>query len=405
MAKRQLTVLPMIWRLLMWLLSASLLAVLTACGTDPGVGTGLPTSTPESTGTISVATATPVPGRAAIPLTSIRMLNATSGWALSETDILKTQDGGLHWKSLRQIQVGGLDAQPQGAFMDSNHAWVAYHDAQGPNGTFTILRTTDGGASWQNSNISSALDGISTPHFVNTQWGWIEAYHFQGMHHTSGELFRTNDGGVSWSLIANTDAQPQTGLTNGGNGLSFKDTQNGWITGEIPSSRAFLETTGNGGDAWHAQSLPIPDGLTSESVGDTITTPPVFFGNDGLLPVSLFSNETDFDMYITHDGGRTWAAQPLARLDMNQNGDASIDNIYVLTMNQSWMNAKTGFYGSTDGGKTWHHLSDLPQPIGKMSFVDATHGWAIGTRSNKNPLLLATSDGGKTWQQMNYTLQ
>ena len=57
-------------------------------------------------------------------------------------------------------------------------------------------------------------------------------------------------------------------------------------------------------------------------------------------------------------------------------------------------------FRTTDGGATWTPLSVPGFRLGPMTFVDAQHGWAVGTTDdfpNRNTVILFSSDGGATW--------
>src|SRR5205807_1636876 len=99
--------------------------------------------------------------------------------------------------------------------------------------------------------------------------------------------------------------------------------QNIWDTIEVVSpsrdgvaipTNPVAFVTHNGGKSWQQQTLPSIDGLANMLY---TTTPPVFFGNYGLMPV-LFrpgptTNESSkavfgLSIYITQDGGIHWSS-------------------------------------------------------------------------------------------------
>ncbi|MBV9230516.1 MAG: hypothetical protein JOZ18_14500 [Chloroflexi bacterium] len=386
-------------------LSTSFIALLTvllvACGTigNGGQATGGDSAAPTPT-------APPVTKPADTPLISIRMIDQRNGWALTGNAILKTVDGGLHWQTVKTLPAVSLTSAA--AFRDKNYAWVTFHEARAAQGVFTMLLTTNGGASWQTVTIQdptgvSMYDGIDRPHFITTQEGWVTTGQAEGMHHSSMAIFHTTDGGLHWTMIANTSPQSQSGLPDGGNktGISFKDSQAGWVTAEIPAIYAWLYMTSDGGKTWQQQTLPIPKEFSNaELVGDFTTTPPVFFGNDGILPTMMFYRSQSYMvLYVTHDGGKTWTSTTPTPID----GDGS--NIYVADMQHAWFSDRTTFYATSDGGKSWAKLGQTPSEIGAMSFVDANNGWGIGLPGNKSPLLLHTTDGGRMWQSITYYIQ
>src|SRR5581483_2625672 len=89
-----------------WIISIALLIpllALAACGSSAGSSTAQNTS--ATTGTSSASNpassvtsdtnADNAPQKPTVPLTWIRMLDHTHGWAITKTQILKTADGGL----------------------------------------------------------------------------------------------------------------------------------------------------------------------------------------------------------------------------------------------------------------------------------------------------------------------
>jgi len=378
-----------------------LVLILAAC-TGSGSGTvtinnsGSPTpaatATTASATPTATATTTPEP---TVPLTSIRMLNQTAGWALTKNAILKTADGGHTWLDVTPANAP-LNAQSSGDFMDGNYAWVA--TLQGS--TVTILRTSDGGVHWQSATFTTQQRGLDRPHFINTQDGWIATLTPQGMFHTDEEIYQTTDGGQSWTMVATT-ANAASGLPAAGNktGISFMNTTTGWATADIPADYSWLYKTTDGGKTWHNQPLPVPSGMSS--VGEFITTPPVFFGSTGIMPVLLFVQHGGIDLYVTNNGGQSWT--PTQYTGINS------QNVYVVDPQHAWATTTTAsnatvVYATSNGGKSWQQLSTLPQPVGTLSFIDDLHGWAIGTNTSSTPLLWSTSDSGQSWQSITYQI-
>src|SRR5579864_3861833 len=112
-------------------------------------------STSQNTGTQGN---TPVVDRAApshqlqqliSPITALRMLDHSKGWALTNQNILFTSDGGQHWKDVTPSgSTGNID---RGTFMNDKYAWVV---SLGQTNSVNVLRTSDGGQQWQSSTIS-----------------------------------------------------------------------------------------------------------------------------------------------------------------------------------------------------------------------------------------------------------
>jgi len=364
--------------------------LLAACGSAITVTGSQGSVTPRASS--PTATATPEP---TVPLTTIRMLGQMNGWALTQSAILKTSDGGQTWRDVTPAGIQ-LNAKSTGDFLDGNHAWVA--TLQGS--TVTVLRTSDGGASWQSATFPTQQRSLDRPHFITTQDGWMAAVTGQGMFHTDEEIYQTTDGGQNWTLVAST-SNPASGLPAEGNktGISFMNTTTGWATADIPAPYSWLYKTTDGGKTWHNQSLSLPSGLSN--VGEWITTPPVFFGTTGIMPVLLFASHGGIDLYVTYNGGQSWTPTQFSSI--------TSQNVYVVDPQHAWAtdtsNANTSIvYATSTAGQSWQQVSTLAQPVGTLSFIDDQHGWAIGGIGIATPLLWRTSDGGQSWQSIAYRI-
>nr|BBH86951.1 hypothetical protein KTC_17020 [Thermosporothrix sp. COM3] len=323
------------------------------------------------------------------PLTSIRMVDKLNGWALSKQGILKTTDGGQHWQSVTPSNITAHYTGARGAFLDNQNAWVA--TVQQQNGTITILHTTDGGQHWQNSQIQQqGIESIDMPHFVNANTGWLEVMGSPGAGSQGVYIYHTTDGS-QWELLGKSG---ENGINNGGfkSGISPLNAETFFATTRSTTGNPTdpgLYVSHDGAQSWQQQHLNPPHG--NENVQQMGTTPPVFFGNDGFLPVYITNNDgkTFLNLYRSENGGADWMAQ--SNVEMNAS------TVFVLDKNHAWASdQQTGkLYYTANGGASWQATEQAPGAFEEMSFVDASNGWAI-TKS----ALLHTTDGGKTWQEL-----
>ncbi len=310
-------------------------------------------------------------------LVSLDMVSSLQGWALApEQQVLRTTDGGSTW------QVVTPSGAPRGSFslasVNANRAWLAVGSRAADR--TVVYATQDGGANWSRAVIRRP--GLPQLDYLGGSTGFLLLHQSRSGWNEGISLLRTTDGGATWRLV--NAARPHDGSTLSGgqkSGVSFADLSNGWIAGSWGGNSVMLDATDDGGATWTKQHLPAPPGITTVK-GPVVTAPPRFFGEEsGVLPVLLFPQGMVF--YRTNDGGTHWV--PGAPIEQGQYSIASADDIFA-TDGQS-------IYRSTDGGAHWKAIQ-LTQtvPTDSLDFLGSSMGWASGGGK-----LLQTTDGGSTW--------
>ncbi|GHO88426.1 WD40/YVTN/BNR-like repeat-containing protein [Dictyobacter formicarum] len=370
----------------------------TSASTPPAATQG--TVAPTSSNTVASSTTSLNMGgttKPTLPLKSIRMLDTQNGWALTASSILRTADGGVHWKDVTPANAG-LNQFARGDFLNGQYAWIAIPPANMQEGAgIAILRTSNGGISWRRSKVNDPLVSIiDVPHFLNAQQGWLEASSTPGAGHAGSDIWHSIDGGQTWTkLSSNADS---SGLRLAYvNGISFKDALNGIAAGNLgaggDNSVPSIAITHTGGKTWQVMLLPhLLGGYTMISNN---SQPPVFFGNVVLLPVNVSTPSGNMlVLYRSNDSGQHWFQTSVVHI--------TAQNTYVLDPSYAWAtDTKSGkFYRTTDGGNHWNLASNTVYNLQALSFPSASAGWGISNQS-----LLHTTDGGKTWQPIHYTIQ
>jgi len=337
-------------------------------------------------------------------LISLHMIDLTTGWALSEHAVLRTTDGGLQWKNVTPPHTL-LTRKSIADFLTASLAWVTIPQTNGT--TTRVLWTADGGHTWQQSTVQATF--LKQITFIDSQHGWILA----GWGATGGAaeavgVFRTSDGGKTWSNVSNalpasTDIPPPGHLPYGGrkSGIHFLNTSTGWITGTAVVNDLFwLFVSHDGGATWNQQLLSLPPGVPSAQL--SFNSPTFFSDTDGVLPI-IFSDLITgrgiaTDIYVTHDGGATWKSTMLL--------PTAFGTIDFVDMQHGWATDGLALYTTSDGGQHWAKLSPGAnfKQITYLSFVSSTTGWAIGGQSNTSSFLLRTADGGKTWTPIPFSI-
>ncbi len=371
----------------------SCLVLLASCEL-PGSGTASQSPTP--TPSPSVPTPTPMPAQP-VNLQDIHMLDAMDGWAIASnsTQVLETTSGVAHWQ-IAQVSTGlQTYTLKSAAFLDSQNAWVAVQSAD----KYSLFYTFNGGGLWAETPILDEQGNITHMTFADALHGWFIFDKGQTATGDAMDLFQTSDGGNSWQPIATTDNTTggQIPYAASKTGLTFLNAMTGWLTGSEPGNgHAWLYTTDNGGTTWMAQTLSLPS--TNAHVS---TFPPTFFGTtDGILPVVLSTgSSTQLAIYTTHNGGTSWqSTAPMANLN---------PAVSFIDSNHGWAmsNSHNGsIYSTSDSGKHWTQISAQlaanVTSISKIDFVSSTNGWAIATIAGKASALFQTTNGGKTWTQV-----
>jgi photosystem II stability/assembly factor-like uncharacterized protein len=349
---------------------------------------------PGSTSTPAVV-AIPTPSTPPLPVVSspgiitLDMIDVNNGWGISETTVLHTTDGGATWHNATPAGLSGIPASS--FFLNTTTGWVTISGTDPTSGT--LYHTTDGGVTWTSTTVPFGGGSIK---FVDSQHGWELVSLSAGMSHEAVAVFRTSDGGATWSQVliddptvaGSSDSLPLVGDKNG---IAALDASHAWVTGSQPSSDfIYIYITQDGGTTWAHQDLTLPAGYSDAMTSADL---PVFFDTrDGVLPVLLFANNTGSDFYVSHDGGQTWTATtPVAQGSFL--AVASAADFFV------W-DGSAPLNVSHDAGASWSTVTpnvNLDGNMVSMDFVDASTGWAVTTDASSHYSLYKTTDGGSTW--------
>ncbi|MGD0610389.1 MAG: hypothetical protein ABSB41_02660 [Anaerolineales bacterium] len=355
-----------------------------------------PTEIPV-TPTPIAATATVLPPTPFFPVVaspqidSFYMLDASNGWAISDTSVLRTIDGGTTWYNVTPSGVSSLGVRASSFYLDASTAWVALMGTDPTNGT--LYRTTDGGATWTSVTVPFGGGWIK---FVDPSNGWDLVGLSAGMSHQAVAVFTTSDGGNTWSQVfiddptvtGSSDTLPLVGDKNG---ITALDTNHAWVTGAQPSSDfVYIYMSQDGGHTWAHQNVAIPSAYAG---GMTSANLPIFFGSTtGVLPVILIANSNGVVFYISQDAGQTWtASQPVP-----QGGFTSVASPADFFV---W-DGGTTLNASHDSGSTWSTVTpniNVQNNLASFQFVDSNTGWALTEDASRHHSLFKTSNGGATW--------
>jgi photosystem II stability/assembly factor-like uncharacterized protein len=365
------------------------------------------------------------PGAASRLPQDVKMVSPTIGWAKGTR---RTTDGGATWTNLAPPAPKYRDAGYGEFFLDATHAWVvdAVGSATACVDRFVVYSTSDGAATWQQVG-SVPRQGVSASavalEFLDSQTGWLYVPsngYYAGAR--TGPLYKTLDGGKSWTLVAAKAAWSSGACSAAGLPL-FSSPTTGWMpttcTDNTRSSMDLLVTR-DGGQTWTSQELikhycdlqAYPDGCVIAGPG-----PQFLDASNGWI---LDTNGPT--LLMTTDGGGTWVRHGLPSFTsyacQGKYGPTTCTNQFVVTATfvtpaEGWLilgdypgsgdRIKVRVEHTVDGGHSWAPLyvldaSTQDDVTGSLLFVDPNDGfWWLGSN------LLRTGDGGHTWTSVHMT--
>jgi photosystem II stability/assembly factor-like uncharacterized protein len=325
-------------------------------------------------------------------LTRFHFVDEVNGWGATETQVVRTDDGGVTWHNATPAALSQFGYAPS-FFLDARSAWLLVPDADYINGS--LVRTSDGGVTW---NISAVPFAYGNLQFIDPQNGFALASLGAGAGSQPVAVYRTSDAGANWTRVytnspddpAANDSLPLSGQKYG---ITFIDASRGWIGGNAPIDNfIYLYRTRDGGETWSEASLALPAEYQSAQTGNA--APQFFSQTDGILVVNLIlPADPGFVTIVfrTTDGGETWT--PGAAVPSGRPASFSSFNDGV-----AWGGAQ--FHATRDAGQTWAPVTpnvDFVASLGSIQFASSVIGWALTVNEASDPSLYKTTDGGASW--------
>jgi photosystem II stability/assembly factor-like uncharacterized protein len=281
-----------------------------------------------------------------------------------------------------------------------------------------IERSTDGGQSWTFSALPGCLQGCGgnlSLSFVDAEHGFAALGPAQV---SPSLLFATDDGGVTWTKVGRIP--DLEGVEIGGTQMEFTDPLDGWVVtgptfsanGQPSSPGGALYRTTDGGVSWSAPpGLPVAGqyGL------------PTFFGTRTGVALSNpgAAKGLSTSVLVTHDGGSTWARHPIPRIPgVGTYQPPGLGGRFVALGPSNWViDVGSALYRTTDAGHRW--VRSVPAPksgpgtVVAAYFSSAQNGLALALPPGcGNPVnarfadcgttvATATTDGGRSWRALN----
>jgi photosystem II stability/assembly factor-like uncharacterized protein len=289
--------------------------------------------------------------------------------------------------------VSSLLAQGFNHVHSSNGALVW---AAGQNGK--MFRSANGGVTWSEINLgtSGSIRGVWS------RGGKVWAVG------DSGNVYRSTNAGGNWQ--ADKLAINDRSL----NSVTFVSDAVGYAVG---NSGTILKTN-DGGATWIAQTSGITaklnevafvDASVGYAVGDNATVLKTVNGGAAWTPITapqLRENLSGVSargnlVYVTganemcaksSDGGTTWAA-----LNFKTDSRSDVTGVFIQSPTNVYFIGGGGYIRRTTNNDGSYTFGQHPMhaPLTSIFFYDAQRGWAV---NDKNNAIIMTTDGGATWQ-------
>jgi photosystem II stability/assembly factor-like uncharacterized protein len=320
------------------------------------------------------------------------------GWAVGAVEqggvnagyILRTTDGGATWQE--RSRLSGYDLVGVKA-VDAQNAWVV--GAPG-----LILRTRDGGTTWERQPLPDGVDSRSGPSNITAIDGdhaWVSF----GMTGIVPAFLQTVDG-RTWRKMPVDNSIP---ITASFQDISAVDTTHVWAAGALSDEDLPCKDRCGGivaffdGQNWRRQGA----GTFKNLDGNAVKV--VLIGINALDRQNAWTvGGAEMPVYQTHDGGATWGTDGKSVIvggDTNtavlvspQIGWAAGDHKSMLHTTDGWAN-----YTAATVGNTFSSITALDANWA----WGVTYAWSVLSagvgQDHPSGYVVRTCDGGAHWEE------
>jgi photosystem II stability/assembly factor-like uncharacterized protein len=300
-------------------------------------------------------------------LRGVSAVSERVAWASgSGSTVLRTIDGGLTWQKL-SVTAEVLDFRD----IDAIDRETAYVLAAGNGPASRIYKTTDGGKTW-----TMQFKSEDQKVFLDAMAFWDADHGIAFGDSIAGQFYilTTKDGGRVWSRVP-PDKLPRALENEGafaasGTNIALFSNTHAWIgTGAATKSRVLR--TADGGQTWQISDTPLTSGASAGifSIAFRDAKQGVIAGGDYRKEQEAINN-----LAVTNDGGITWT------LVKGLSGFRSVVAYVPNTKTLIALGPSGGDY-STDDGQTWNPITG--PGFDTFSFVPRKPiGWASGAKGS-----------------------
>jgi photosystem II stability/assembly factor-like uncharacterized protein len=337
---------------------------------------------------------------------------------------LQTDDGGNNWDTVRVKPVIENFYVNNIFFINQDTGFLGGAADQGGYRYHYVLKTIDGGTSWYQVNLSNS-NYSKYFCFPNADTGFslgpVDWY--------SNNLLRTTDGGETWQEYSNNFgdwflkgicmSETGIGFIVGGQGQIFKSNDWGtnWDTAftNLAPRVNFMDAQLISDSIIYAGGYFIVGGgvLKSYDLGNTWNS---IYNSSFISSIHFLTSNYGFicgadqdhpEVYRTFDGGETWSYHFITYDEFSPQCLWFIDSLTGFVGGQFYYPDSASIYKSTDAGESWYHVQIMGSNdyygICDMEFINESKGFAVGGGLYRNlGKVLMTTDRGEHWYEILY---
>ncbi len=281
--------------------------------------------------------------------------------------VLRTFDGGETWEELN-FPFPGHQLHDVN-FINNNRGYI-------PSGR-AVYYTFDAGETWSYAVLPDLFSGYEKTSFLDDTTMFAFGY--------DAILSKSTDRGLSWVKLYQTYDNNEYF-----NNVQFANHLTGYIAGKVwnPNRTPIFRRTDDGGQTW--QDMPLPAEITMVADVSVISADDIWIGAENAVGGKS-------KLYHSTDGGLTWDNKIVG----NSNSSAGILKMKFFNALEGYALNWTHLYKTVDGGETWidyylyQYLNYSPN-LNNFSWPDPNTGYFCGY----NPCMYKTSDGGESYQDL-----
>ena len=205
-----------------------------------------------------------------------------------QTPLYETKDGGASWAAVTTID----GPVPVGLCAINIVNQQIIYAAGRVGGPAFLLKTSNGGASWQSTDLSAFISMVTDVWFPSADTGFVFGGTDPNVQFSKAKIIQTTDGGQSWTVVYEGTRTFELCWK-----AHFPSTQTGYVTllSYVPNLPArFIAKTVDGGKTW--TDLPFTNNGNKA------------FGI-GFLDENIGWVGCDNSLYETQDGGQNWTVK------------------------------------------------------------------------------------------------